>query len=167
MTCRNPTLKSGGWVFLSFELGNCQNLFTSWRWFFTICYINSVFVLINNSPLVGIRTVREPVPSLTSGERMNRSQDMKLLAQNPEGRQQFTTAVRKGIVKGFFAVKAAKGQKKTEEDIRHLYKVPDTYQATWIDGSLVFHNRDEDIAVRKDGSATLLRKGEREEPWEP
>lgn len=83
---------------------------------------------------------------------MNRSKDMQILGKNPEAAGDMAKAIRRGIVKGFFAVKNF-DKKLTEEKIRALYKVPKEYSATWLKDGIVFSFCDRDITVKQDGTA--------------
>lgn len=80
---------------------------------------------------------------------MNRSTDMQILAKNPEANEQVTKAIRKGIVKGMFALK---NPKESEAEIRKVYKIPSNWKAVWTpDGSVVFEYGNESAKVTPDG----------------
>lgn len=69
---------------------------------------------------------------------MNRSTDLQILKENPEAAKDVAKAIRKGIVKGFLAVKNA-DKALSEQEIRRLHKIPEYMTATWLDnGTLLF-----------------------------
>jgi hypothetical protein len=89
---------------------------------------------------------------------VNRSEDFKILGENPEAAGQLAKAIRKGIVKGFFAVKKAK---LCAEEIKKLYKIPDCYgePIEMPDGSLLWSFCDSSIKVTDDGEARESHMG--------
>jgi hypothetical protein len=101
---------------------------------------------------------------------MNRSTTLQEMAVPTEAAHRAVTAVRKGFVKGCFAVKNF-DKKLTEAQVRRLYKIPAEYAAIWQkDGSLRFINSAADITVHPDGTAHQSRMGSHvivDDPWEP
>lgn len=88
---------------------------------------------------------------------MNRAQDLSILQKNPKAAGDVAAAIRKGIVKGFFAVKNP-CRALTEEGIRRIYKIPDYMPAVWaLNGDVVFSFCSETIRVTQDGG---INRGE-------
>ena len=85
---------------------------------------------------------------------MNRSTDFKILSENPEAAGDVAKAIRKGIVKGFLAVKNA-DKALSEQEIRRLHKIPDYMKGEWLaNGTLLFAcPGNPSILVEQDGGA--------------
>lgn len=83
---------------------------------------------------------------------MNRSTDLQILRENPEAAKDVASAIKKGIVKGFLAVKNF-DKSLTEHEIRRIYKIPEYMTATWLtNGTLLFAcPGNPAILVEKDG----------------
>lgn len=91
-------------------------------------------------------------------ESMNRSTDLAILRANPEAAGTMAKAIRKGIVKGFLAVKNF-DKKLTENEIRRIYKIPEFMTATFLaNGTLLFScPSNAPILVTQDGD---VQRGE-------